>query len=77
MEAEYKSVDDWLGEQSVDIKTAHERLKWSIIYLSDAWVEIFNHYQLKLFKKRSQAVSRIVAVIPFLVILGLAIACTG
>ena len=68
----YETVDDWLQEQSVDIPTAIERTKWSAIYLSDAWTDVFNHLQTKLFGNYSQWVSRFLAlatiVVPLVVL---------
>lgn len=57
----YQKIDDWLGAQSINLKTALERLWWSLVYVTDAYVELFNHVQLALFGKRNQWVSRLVA----------------
>ena len=52
----FKSVDKWLATQ-----TPFERLKWSVIYLSDAYVDIFNYCQDLIFGKHSRAASRAIA----------------
>ena len=58
----YKTVDQWLGNQSYDVPSAWTRLKWSGIYLRDAAVEIFNHLQRAAFNDwYSQGVSRLLA----------------
>ena len=48
----YKKVDDWLGTQSVDVDSALTRFWWSLVYVSDALVEIFNWMQRGLFRGR-------------------------
>ena len=63
----YKSVDIWLGSQSHDIPSSLERLKWSFIYLSDAYVELFNHLQVGVAGNYSRSLSRLVAALTVVV----------
>ena len=51
----FKSVDKWLATQSW-----RERMWWSIVYLSDAYIDGFNHLQDMVFGKHSRAASRAV-----------------
>lgn len=57
----YKDVDRWLGKQSIDLKTGLERLKWSLIYASDALVDVFNLIQDSVIGRHSKALSRAVS----------------